>query len=130
MLICRLSAVALLSLCALAAVGISHPASAAPSHASRAAADDPGATVLKDFSCFVFLPPVPFLTTTDTHTTITPSGNTVLTCRFDNPSPPSDTLIFENFTCGTFLGVTTDSQFVATKGGPATLTCHINGSSA
>ncbi len=82
-----------------------------------------GSVVIRQFSCFVSLPPAPFLeTSAKTQTVITPSGATALTCHFNGPRI-SDTLRAQGFTCGTFLGVTTDSRFVYTPSGQATLVC-------
>jgi len=85
-----------------------------------------GAVVVNDLACFVFLPPV-IGSTTDSHTVVTPSGNTVLICHFDLVNPTGEALVFDNFLCGTLIGGTTDSKFVLSASGQGTLTCHING---
>lgn len=86
-----------------------------------------GATVERDFECFVSLPPAPAATTFDTHSVITPSGNTILTCHFDSTNPTGKALHFEGFVCNTFLGTTTDSKYTLSASGQGTLTCKING---
>jgi hypothetical protein len=94
--------------------------------ASSSADPGNGATVVNGLFCFVFLPPVSG-TTTDSHTVVTPSGNTVVVCHFDIPNPTGKALVFKDFGCATLIGGTTDSQFVLSAGGQGTLTCHING---
>jgi hypothetical protein len=92
-----------------------------------AEAQDEGAVVIKEFSCFASLPPAPPLSTNEkTQSVITPSGNTKLTCHFEGP-PIEETTVQKDFLCPTFLGTpTTESHFVYTKGGQGTLTCRIN----
>jgi hypothetical protein len=89
-------------------------------------AQEEGAVVIKEFSCFAFLPPAPFLSTNEqTQTVITPRGNTKLTCHFEGP-PIEETTVQKDWLCNTFLGLTTESHFVYTKSGQGTLQCLIN----
>jgi hypothetical protein len=91
-----------------------------------AEAQEEGAVVIKEFSCFAFLPPAPYVETTEkTESVITPSGTTQLTCHFQG-QPISEKVVAEDFLCNTYLGVTTESFFVYTPSGQGTLTCFIN----
>jgi hypothetical protein len=89
------------------------------------AAQGEGATVIHEGGCALGEPEVPNLFTNDSHAVITPSGNTMLICHFEGP-PIAETTVGEGFLCGTYLGATTESRYVYTKGGNATLTCRIN----
>ncbi len=89
------------------------------------------ATVIKEFRCGIIpedsgLPF--FLDTFNTLSVETSSGNTILKCTFDIPAgfEPSTTMQFKGFVCGTFLGVTTNSQTITTPGVKVHLTCIIN----
>jgi hypothetical protein len=104
----------------VASIGVAAAAATAPADPGN------GAVVINDLGCFVFLPPVSG-TTTDSHTVVTPSGNTVLICHFDLANPTGQALVFENFGCSTLIGGTNDSKFVLSASGKGTLTCHING---
>jgi hypothetical protein len=97
-----------------------------------AQAADNRAAVIKEFACGLSseasgLPEFLF-TENKTINVISPSGNTVLQCRFQFPLEwaPSHTEVFRGFLCGTFLGVTSNSRSVVTPGGRAILTCIIN----
>jgi hypothetical protein len=94
-----------------------------------ASADPDPAVVIKDFSCFIFIPPVSATTTDQTIEVDSASGNTTLSCHFradDFTGPlPTETLHFEGFTCGTFAGSTTDSFAVFNKNGNGLLRCQI-----
>jgi hypothetical protein len=90
-----------------------------------AAAQQRGATVIKEGTCILNEPGVPVLFTEDLHSVITPSGNTKLTCHFEGPRIPK-TVVGRGFLCQTFLGLTRESHFVYTKSGNATLTCRVN----
>lgn len=99
---------------------------AAPSHAD-------GAVVIDEFGCY--LPGSASglsvsLFTTDTHSVITPAGNTVLKCKFEIPDgfEPDKAINNADFLCNTFLGLTNNSKSTASPGGNALLTCQINGS--
>ena len=91
------------------------------------------ATVIDDAGCQLLaadsgLPST--LLTTETHATVTSSGNTVLSCHFVIPvgEEPAKAIRNQGFPCGTFLGITNNSRVVSTPGGTASLTCQINGS--
>src|SRR5437867_1793076 len=66
--------------------------------------------------------------TEHTHTVVTPSGTTMVTCHFDIPagSEPAKAIKISGFLCQTFVGLTFDSNSVATPGGRAHLTCFIH----
>ena len=84
-----------------------------------------GATVISEGGCGLLEPGVPHLFTTDLHSVITPSGNTMLICHFEGPPIP-ETVVGKGFPCGTFFGGTTESRFVYTKSGKVTEMCRIN----
>ena len=92
-----------------------------------------GATVIRQFFCGITPEasglPIFLLTVEKTHSVVTPSGNTLLSCRFDIPPEfrPDQTMRHRNFLCNTFLGLTTTSMSVTTQGGKVHLTCLIHG---
>jgi len=100
--------------------------------ASNALWAQDSAVVIKDVGCSGFVPGSGFPLHSDekTHSTATPSGNTMLVCHFDIPEgeEPEKATRDSGFECGTYLGTTNNSKMVATPGGKATLTCKINGS--
>ena len=71
------------------------------------------------------------LFTTDTHSVITSSGNTVLKCKFEIPDgfEPNKALNNSDFLCNTFLGLTEISKSTSSPGGNAILTCEVKGNS-
>ena len=90
-----------------------------------------GATVIKRFVC-VIIPedsgiPIVLFTDEAAHEVDTPSGNSILQCHFDIPErfKPARTLHHAGFLCATFLGLTTNSKAVTTKGGKVLLTCRV-----
>ena len=91
-----------------------------------------GATVIREFSCVISPAasglPIP-LFTTETHSVTTPSGNTILKCKFDIPDIyiPDATMRHSGFPCNTYLGLTTDSMSVTSVGGKVMLDCKIVG---
>jgi hypothetical protein len=89
------------------------------------AAQGEGATVIQEGNCFLRQPGLPNLFTNDPQAVITPSGNTKFTCHFEGPTI-EQTTVGKGFQCGTPLGPTTESHYVYTKSGNATLTCRIN----
>lgn len=101
---------------------------------NAALASAEGATVMNEFGCTLLSIDsglaIDLFTTDPVHSTVTPSGNTVLSCHFDIPDgfEPPRAIRNDGFLCGTFAGVTNNSMSVATPGGTATLTCQINGS--
>jgi hypothetical protein len=107
------------AICVVGIAAVGAKASADPGNGN-------GATVINGLSCFVFLPPVSG-TTTDTHTVVTPSGNTVVICHFDIVNPTGMAIVDTGFGCSTLIGTTNDSKFVLSASGEGTLTCHING---
>src|SRR5215213_4773460 len=109
----------------LIAVALAFNISATPAQAQG------GATVIKRFVC-VITPEdsgLPFVLFTDvaTHEVDTPSGNSILQCHFDIPKgfKPAHTSHHKGFLCSTFLGLTTNSRAITTKGGKVLLTCQV-----
>jgi hypothetical protein len=87
-------------------------------------AEEHGAFIDKQVGCGL-ITGGPDLFTNDAHSVITPSGNTMLICQFKG-EPIPQTVTGEGFVCNTYLGLTTESHFVRTQSGDATLTCRIN----
>ena len=90
-----------------------------------------GATVITDFSCQIVQADWSgsiTLFTTDTHSVVTPSGNTAMYCKFDIPAgmEPAKAEKYKGFWCSTYLGSTQDSMSVSTPGGKVMLRCLIN----
>jgi hypothetical protein len=96
---------------------------------SGAYADDGGAVIIKDIACW-WSSPIGFLTTMDSHTVVTPSGNVVLVCHFDIPEElvPDEVVKVKGLSCGIYTGnggVFTDDTFaLANQGGNAMLRCR------
>ncbi len=105
--------------------------SSATPEAPQFDASSGGATVIKDFGCWLgpaeWGGPFP-LYTDDTQSVITPSGNTMLSCKFEIPDgfEPPKAVRNSGFLCNTFMGPTNDSEAVATPGGNASLSCTIH----
>lgn len=98
------------------------------------AGDGTGATVQKDFRCRLnAADSVPgtqeTLVTYDTHSVVTPSGNSVVVCKFELPDEqvPEAAFLNRGFICATFAGDTDYSKVVITPGGNVTLVCHVRG---
>ena len=88
-----------------------------------------GAIVLKGFACAVFNPPtIPSVFfTTNSHVTITPSGNASLVCHFDTPLNPPEAVVITTGLCGIpGAGLTTSFSVVVSSSGQITLVCHLN----
>ncbi len=89
------------------------------------------ATVIRGFECLIVPAdsgiPILLFSTKVTREVDTASGNSILQCHFDIPKRfiPSRTLHHQGFLCGTFLGLTTHSRSVTTKGGKVLLTCIV-----
>ena len=94
-----------------------------------------GATVITELGCIIIPPDWggPFtLSTTDTHSVVTPSGNSKLTCHFVIPDgeAPDRAMRFQGFLCGTPGGTTTNTWSVSSTQeddvlGTVTLQCQI-----
>lgn len=96
---------------------------------AAAAPQSQGAFVIKEFGCGGYGYQGPQVVTYEkTHAVVTSSGNTKLTCHFEDGPEVSETVNDKGFLCGTYLGVTYDSHFVYTKGGRGTLTCYVHSS--
>jgi hypothetical protein len=65
--------------------------------------------------------------TNKTHSVVSASGNSTLTCHFTYKGAglPTKALKVNKFLCGTHAGTTNDSKLVITPSGKITLTCHI-----
>jgi hypothetical protein len=89
------------------------------------------ATVINHFECLIVPQDsgLPILLFSDkvTHEVDTASGNSILQCHFHIPEGfvPSQTLHHQGFLCGTFLGETTNSRSITTKGGQVLLICQV-----
>jgi hypothetical protein len=72
----------------------------------------------------------PVIVTTESHTTISESGNTTLYCKgqlpANIPAPEGGAVIFRDFGCGTQGGGTTDSHAVITPSGNIILLCKVH----
>ncbi len=66
--------------------------------------------------------------TTDTHSVVTPSGNSVLVCKYTGLTDMIYESAYQNagFLCGTFAGTTYHSKVVITPSGKAIFTCHVH----
>ena len=87
------------------------------------------ATTFRGFICGVPTTNfVPIIATTDSHATVSNSGNAELYCKAQLPAsipaPSGGAVVFDGFLCGTFGGVTTDSHAVVTPSGNVILQCH------
>lgn len=77
-----------------------------------------GATVITELGCIII--PADWsgdavLFTTDSHSVVTPSGNSKLTCHFEIPDgdAPDRAMRFQGFPCGTPGGLTTNTWSVS-----------------
>jgi len=98
----------------------------APSMA-YAGAPSNGATITKDFGCFISIGGH-FGTTSEMTHSVVNKNKSVLTCHFTgitNP-PAEDAEVFKGWTCGTFAGSTTDTFFVVTPSGNGMIRCILN----
>ena len=95
-------------------------------------ADGGGANVIRGEDCTISLAELGGgeVTTTDTQSVETPSGNVSLVCRADLPynlDPPRRAVRTSGELCETRLGPTTDTEKVITPAGRVRLTCRVNG---
>ena len=88
------------------------------------AAQGDGAEIFRT-SCHASAALSPYPLVTITRTVITPEGTTELICQFKGPAI-EETIVAEGFRCNTYLGTTTQSRFIYTKSGHATLICLVN----
>jgi hypothetical protein len=91
---------------------------------------DPAA-VIDDFSCSYRISDenggwIYFSTTDQSHKVITDSGVRILTCHFDHDLDLPYAIGYQGFVCGISGKLTSDSKFLATPGGQATLVCKFN----
>jgi hypothetical protein len=70
------------------------------------------------------------LMTTKTHSVISSSGNSTVTCQFTYTGTglPNKALKVTKFNCGTYVGITTDSKVVISPSGQIKMTCHVKAS--
>jgi photosystem II stability/assembly factor-like uncharacterized protein len=95
-------------------------------------AEGGGANVIRGDDCTISLVELggDDVTTTDTQSVETPSGNLSLVCRADLPDdldPPRRALRTSGELCETPLGPTTNTVKVITPAGKVRLTCRVNG---
>lgn len=90
------------------------------------AAPPPVAGLNQTFACFIRgFPAVPDQTTTFTAAPLTRGGPGTLVCHFSDPTPPTKTVIYENFACVGAPVPATFSKLIVTPGGKVTLICHV-----
>jgi hypothetical protein len=87
-------------------------------------------TVTKGFDCKLLARDSGFpvtLVSNKTHSVISSSGNSTLTCRFSYSGEglPTKALKIKNFPCGTYAGMTNNSKVVISPGGQITMTCQV-----
>lgn len=93
-----------------------------------AARHSPVAGLDQTFTCFIQgFPDVPDQTAAFSAAPLTPGGTGTLVCRFYDPTPPAQTIIYENFPCVGAPVPATRPRLVVTPSGQVTLTCHITG---
>lgn len=99
--------------------------------AGVANAADSGAVIIKDGNCGSghLLPVLGcYMITQDMVAVKTPSGNQEVSCHFDIPpgcTPLAKPVKANGFECYTSFSIATDTSFVATPGGQATLKCRV-----
>lgn len=84
-----------------------------------------GAVVLKGATCNLVQPPLPILTTTRSHSVVTPSGNSNLSCHFQT-TRQAQTRSANEIPCFTAIGQTTEARAVVTKSGRGMLSCKLH----
>ena len=86
------------------------------------------AFILKDFGCGVFDGDGNVIPTSEgTISVVTNGPTTILKCQASGiPNTTGSAQTFKGFLCNTFLGATTDTSGVTSKGGEATIICRIN----
>ena len=96
---------------------------------SAAYAGNGGATITRDFGCSVFDGNRNLVQADHVTLEVDSEGDTTtLVCIAHGvaPTPTNRADVQKGFTCGTFMGTTTDSHSVVTRSGVSVLTCHIN----
>ena len=97
----------------------------APSMA-YAGAPSNGATITKDFGCFINLGGH-FGTTDEMSRTVVNNNREVLTCHFTGiTNPPTETEIFKGWGCSTFSGGTTNTFFIVNPSGNGMIRCIVD----
>lgn len=88
--------------------------------------DNNGAFVDKDFGCGLMDGYGGFHFVTDgTISIVNSAGNTTLICKAKGLPTPGTAVVTEGFACGTYLGLTYDSQNVVSASGNVTLRCQV-----
>jgi hypothetical protein len=91
-----------------------------------------GAVVINGAGCFVGRPYFGLIFTTNSHITLTPSGNGSTECHFqDVPNPTGETIVEQGFPCSVAgQETTTNSTLVFTTSGNVEIICTYNGNGA
>lgn len=113
-----------LSLVIAVAIGIA----LTPTPAPATPTDSPNsAFILKDFGCGMFDGDGGFVVTfSKNHSVATSSGHTTLICKAKGQANSTGAaVVTRGFLCGTFLGLTFDSQNSVSASGNITLRCRI-----
>ncbi|GAA4744209.1 hypothetical protein [Flavisolibacter ginsenosidimutans] len=92
----------------------------------NASTRDNGAFIANDFTCGLIDGDGNFAFADASHTVITSSGNSVLKCSATVPNSTGKAVNYNDFLCGTFIGLTTDSHETVSASGQATLTCKVH----
>jgi len=88
-------------------------------------AKDP-AIVINDFGCGLMDGDGNFAFADASHAVVTSSGNSTLKCSATVANSQGKAVNYNDFLCGTPLGLTTDSHETVSASGQATLTCKVH----
>jgi len=86
---------------------------------------DNSATITKDFGCGLMDGDGGFTFSDASHSVITSSGNNIVKCSATVVNSQGKAVNYNDFLCGTFLGLTTNSHETVSASGQATLTCKV-----
>jgi hypothetical protein len=90
-------------------------------------AQSQGAVVIKNAPCGIAVPGDGIVPASRSHTVITPSGNAALSCHADTNTALAKTVVVRNSFCLVpGVGLSANSQIVATRSGQVLLWCHIH----
>jgi len=84
----------------------------------------PGDTIRSGFTCTMFLPEVPFASTTDSLLLTSPNGSMTLVCRFQSTNPSGSAIVLTGFPCTAATSLTYNSRYTLTARGQGTLVCQ------
>jgi len=99
--------------------------------AGIAAADPDGtnpqsAEITRDAGCLLFDGLGNLVFADGSHSVVTSSGRSTLTCEASGVTPPPNgAAVQKGFLCNTFLGLTTDTHSVVTPSGNSKLVCRV-----